>query len=66
MGENADSCYDIKPYLKSGHTMYCCRRVFELEPLLQQVAAICKVQEGVVILHSVSTHGAEVRGTMNS
>lgn len=44
-----------RPYFEHCHTMYCCRGVFELESLLQQVAAICKVQEGVVILHAVSS-----------
>lgn len=42
-------------YLESGHTVYCCRGVLKLEPLLQQVAAICKIQEGVIILHAVTS-----------
>lgn len=54
MGQNNDPPTN-RLYLEPGHTVYCCRGVFELEPLFQQVAAICKVQEGVVILHVVTS-----------
>lgn len=50
MGQNIDAP-DIRPYLQPGHAVDLSRRVLELEPLLQQVAAICEVQEGEVILH---------------
>lgn len=46
---------DIRPYLEPGHTVHCGRGVLELKPLLQQVAAICKIQEGVIILHVVTS-----------
>lgn len=52
--QNADDLMmNIRLYLEPGHTVHCCRGVLELEPLLQQVATICKVEEGVVIFHVV-------------
>lgn len=49
----SDLMMNIRLYLEPGHTVHCCRGVLELEPLLQQVATICKVKEGVVTFHVV-------------
>lgn len=46
-------------YLQPGDTVDCGGGVLELEPLLQEVAAVCKVQEGVVVLHVVGRLGQQ-------